>query len=60
MNSQKRVRKISALGRLEAQLKSKMKPQRVDGKTTMKKIPLTEADEKRIKNEIKVLEAAKS
>ena len=60
MTSQQRVRKISALERLEAQLKSKMKPQRVDGKTTTKKIPLSESDEKRIKAEIAVLEKAKS
>ena len=59
MTSQQKVRKISALGRLEAQLKSKMKPERVDGKTTMKKISLTESDEKRIKAEISKLEKAK-
>ena len=60
MTSRQRIRKISALGRLEAQLKSKLKPERVDGKTTMKKIPLSDSDEKRIKAEIKVLEKAKT
>jgi hypothetical protein len=60
MTSQQRVRKISALGRLQAQLKSKTKPEKVDGKTTMKKIPLTDSDEKRISAEIKKLEKAKT
>ena len=60
MTSRQRIRKISALGRLEAQLKSKLKPERVDGKTTMKNIPLTDSDEKRIKTEITKLEKAKT
>lgn len=58
MTSQQRVRKISALARLEAQLKSKVKPEKVDGKTTTKNISLTESDEKRIKAEIEKLTKA--
>jgi hypothetical protein len=50
-----RLRRNSALEQLEAQLKTGLKPEKNDGKTTTKKIPLTDGDKKRINNQIEVL-----
>lgn len=52
----KRIRRISAIEQRQAQLKIGTKPEKVDGRTTNKQIPLTENDIKRIKKEIEVLE----
>jgi HAMP domain-containing protein len=56
MTSKQRKRKISALERLKKQLKSGVKPKKVDGKTTNKNVELSESDVKRIENQINVLE----
>lgn len=59
MTSKQRRRKLSTLERLEKQLKSGHKPEKIDGKTSLtKKVPLTESDVKRIKKELEVLEKA--
>lgn len=50
-----KLRRRSALALFEEQLKRGTKPEKVDGKTTTKMIPLTEADRKRINNEIEIL-----
>jgi|AntRauTorcE11897_2_1112592.scaffolds.fasta_scaffold128144_2 hypothetical protein len=55
MNVNKTTRRESALARLQAQLKSGKKPQKVEGKDTGKKTELTENDSKRIQKEITVL-----
>jgi len=52
---QKQSRQIRSLDLLEKQLKSGNKSEKIDGKTTNNKIPLSEQDIKRIKNEIGVL-----
>ena len=52
---QMRIRRESAKGRLEAQLKSGKKPEKVNGKTTLNNVPLTEFDKKRINNEINAI-----
>ena len=51
----KNKRRVSAIDQREAQLKAGTKPEKVDGCTTNKQIPLTENDVKRIKSEIEVL-----
>jgi len=51
----KKVRRRSALVLLEEQLKRGSKPEKVDGKTTTKMIALTDADKKRIENQIEIL-----
>ena len=50
-----RLRRNSALELLETQLETGSKLEKVDGKTTNKRISLTENDTKRIKNEIENL-----
>ena len=52
-----KARKTRALVRLEAQLKSGVKPEKVNGKTTQKQIPLNDSDKKRLG---KVVETLKS
>jgi hypothetical protein len=47
-----RNRRASAKGLLEAELLRGTKPEKVDGKTTSKMIPLTEGDKTRINKEI--------
>lgn len=49
---QKQSRRTRALTMLETQLKSGVKTEKVDGKTTGNKVPLSEQDVKRIKREI--------
>ena len=44
---------------LEEQLVRGTKPEKVNGKTTSKMIPLTEGDKKRINKEIEILSKAK-
>lgn len=51
----KKLRRRSALTLLEEQLKRGSKPEKIDGKTTTKMIPLTDADKKRINNQIEIL-----
>jgi len=53
-NRRKNVRAV-----LEEQLKRGTKPEKVNGKTTTKMIPLTEGDKKRITNEIETLSKSK-
>jgi len=50
-----RLRRNSALQLLEAQLETGSKPEKIDGKTFNKRIPLTENDTKRINKEIENL-----
>ncbi len=50
-----KLRRRSALALFEEQLKKGTKPEKVNKKTTSKLIPLTEADKKRINNEIEIL-----
>ena len=47
-----KFRRESAKERLEVQLKTGKKPEKVNGKTTMNNVPLTEFDKKRINKEI--------
>lgn len=51
----KKLRQISALERLQAQLIRGTKPEKSEGQTTGTMVPLTEKDKLRIKNEIAVL-----
>lgn len=48
-------RRNNAKAVLEAQLLRGTKPEKVNGKTTSKMIPLTEGDKTRIKNDIEIL-----
>lgn len=48
-------RRNSAKAYLEAQLLKGTKPEKVNGKTTSKMIPLTEGDKTRIKKDIEIL-----
>jgi hypothetical protein len=48
-------RREGAKERLEAQLKTGKKPEKVNGKTTMNSVSLTEFDKKRINNEINAI-----
>lgn len=50
-------RKQNALGRLEAQLETGKKPEKVGGKTTQTLVELNELDKKRINKEIEKLRA---
>ena len=50
-----RLRRNSALVLLQEQLKRGSKPEKIDGKTTTKMIPLDESDKKRINKEIENL-----
>ena len=52
----KKRRQVSALEQREAQLKKGTKPEKINGRTTNKQIPLTDTDKTRIKKEIEVLE----
>ena len=52
---QKQSRRQRALTMLETQLKSGVKTEKVDGKTTGNKVPLSEQDTKRLKKEIENL-----
>jgi hypothetical protein len=47
-----KLRRASAKARLEEQLKRGTKPEKINGKTTAKIIPLTNADISRINKEI--------
>lgn len=51
----KQSRQRRAKEMLEAQLKSGVKSEKIDGKTTGKKVPMSEQDVKRIKKEIDIL-----
>ena len=50
-----KMRRDSAKKQLEAQLQRGTKPEKVQGKTTNKLIPLTDFDKKRINREIETL-----
>jgi len=50
-----RFRRKGALELLEAQLVKGTKPEKIDGRTSDKNIPLSEIDIKRIKKEIETL-----
>jgi hypothetical protein len=52
-------RRKNAKSVLEKQLTKGTKPEKVNGKTVSKMIPLTEGDKKRITNEIDTLSRAK-
>lgn len=51
-NQGNKLRRRSALALFDEQLKRGTKPEKVEGKTTAKMIPLTEIDKKRINKEI--------
>ena len=55
----KQTRRENAKKYLQEQLKKGHKPEKVDGKTTDKNIPLTEGDKKRINREIENLSTKK-
>jgi hypothetical protein len=48
-------RQQSALARLQQQLQVGTKPEKIDGKTTGKQVPLTSNDKARIEKEITIL-----
>lgn len=48
-------RQQSALARLQQQLQVGTKPEKIDGKTTGKQVPLTSTDKARIEREIETL-----
>lgn len=50
-----RIRRESAKQRLEAQLKTGTKPEKINGKTTNKMVALTPADIARINREIEAI-----
>jgi hypothetical protein len=52
-------RRASAKDLLEAQLKRGTKPEKINGKTTSKMIPLTEGDKARINREIDAINKPK-
>lgn len=52
---QKQSRQRRVLESLEKQLKSGLRAEKIDGKTTGKKVPMSEQDIKRIKKEIDIL-----
>ena len=54
-----RVRRASAKSLLEAQLARGTKPEKINGKTTSKMIPLSEADKARITREIDAINKPK-
>lgn len=51
----KQTRREATLARLESQLASGVKPEKVNGKTTQNKVKLSETDVKRINSEISKL-----
>ena len=51
----KEQRQQSALARLQQQLQVGTKPEKIDGKTTGKQVPLTDKDKVRIEREIETL-----
>jgi hypothetical protein len=55
-----RTRRASAKNLLEAQLLRGTKPEKINGKTTSKMIPLTEGDKARINREIEAINKPKS
>lgn len=55
-----RTRRASAKSLLEAQLLRGIKPEKINGKTTSKMIPLTEKDKARINKEIESIDKPKS
>ena len=55
-----RLRRESAKKYLETQLAKGLKPEKVNGKTTDKLVPLTEGDRKRIGREIENINNKKS
>lgn len=55
----KQLRRENAKKYLEKQLAGGHKPEKVDGKSTNKSIPLTEGDKKRINREIEALSTKK-
>ena len=54
-----RTRRASAKSLLEAQLARGTKPEKIDGKTTTKMIPLSEVDKARIIREIDAIDKPK-
>ncbi len=52
MNINRKMRTERSIKRLEEQLNSGVKPEKVDGKTTNNRIPLTDKDRTRIETEI--------
>jgi hypothetical protein len=48
----KQTRRETTLARLESQLTSGVKPEKVNGKTTNTKVKLTDSDVKRINGEV--------
>jgi malonyl CoA-acyl carrier protein transacylase len=55
-----RLRRESAKAMLEAQLKRGTKPEKINGKTTSNMVALTDADRKRIQQEIDNINNKKS
>ena len=55
-----KLRRASAKARLEAQLQRGTKPEKINGKTTAKMIPLTNADIARINREIEAINNPKN
>jgi hypothetical protein len=55
-----RMRRESAKRLMEAQLLRGTKPEKINGKTTTKMIPLTEKDKVRINHDIEVINKPKS
>lgn len=51
----KKFKLNNSLERMNAQLKSGMKPEKIDGRTTDNLIPMSQKDIMRLKNEILVL-----
>jgi hypothetical protein len=58
-NSRTELRRRSAGDRLTAQLATGTKPEKIDGKTSSKQVPLSEGNIKRINAELLVLSASK-
>jgi len=50
-----RNRRTRAFQRLESQLNTGNKPEKIEGRTTSKQIPLNESDKKRISKELDIL-----
>lgn len=57
LNGVKKRRQVSALERLEKQLQSGVKPEKLEGQGTSLNVPLSEKDVKRIKGEIQTLKS---
>lgn len=55
-----RIRREGAKQRLEAQLKTGTKPEKINGKTTTNMVELSDDDKKRIKREIETLSKSKN